>query len=104
MTGNEVRDAAERDEPAKAGPVAELADDFVSTEHVVPGPGGGMRYTATAGRVVLREEAHTEGTSDGVKPKAEVFLVSYVAGDSSPDGGPAPSPRPVTFAFNVMDV
>ena len=100
MTDKGVRDDAERDEPAKAGPVAELADDFVSSEHVLPGPGGGLRYTATAGRVVLREEAHTEGTSDGVKPKAEVFLVSYVAGDSSPDGGPAPSPRPVTFAFN----
>ena len=100
MTDKAVRDDAERDEPAKAGPVAELADDFVSSEHVLPGPDGGLRYTATAGRVVLREEAQSEGTSDGVKPKAEVFLVSYVAGDGSPDDGTDPSPRPVTFAFN----
>jgi carboxypeptidase C (cathepsin A) len=105
MTDKPLRsDEQPGDESRPAGPVAELADDFVSTEHMLPGPGGGLRYTATAGRVVLREEAHTDGTSDGVKARAEVFLVSYVASSGLPDGGPpdgaAPSPRPVTFAFN----
>jgi carboxypeptidase C (cathepsin A) len=81
-------------EPAGgAGPVAEFADDFVTTQHVLPGEGGGLRYTATAGRIVLREEAHTDGTSDGLKATAEMFLVAYTADDA--DG-----PRPVTFAFN----
>src|SRR5262249_61022253 len=95
MTDKGEPDEAGRDEPAKAGPVAELADDVVSSEHVLPGPDGGLRYTATAGRVVLREEAQTEGTSDGVKPKAEAFLVSYVADDSPAAGSTAPSPRPL---------
>ena len=81
-------------EPAGGtGPVAEFADDFVTTQHVLPGEGGGLRYTATAGRIVLREEAHTDGTSDGLKATAEMFLVAYTADDA---GGP----RPVTFAFN----
>ena len=82
-------------EPAAgAGPVAEFADDFVTTQHVLPGDGGGLSYTATAGRIVLREEAHTDGTSDGLKATAEMFLVAYTA-----DGADA-APRPVTFAFN----
>jgi hypothetical protein len=31
-------------------------DDLVTTDHVLATPGGELRYAATAGRVVLREE------------------------------------------------
>ncbi len=75
------------------GPPEEPADDLVTTEHALTIDGAELRYTATAGRIVLRQEVHTDDTFDGPKPKAEIFLTSYVR-----DGG-GPS-RPVVFAFN----
>ncbi|HET6623041.1 MAG TPA: hypothetical protein VFG70_00810, partial [Gaiellaceae bacterium] len=45
---------------------------------------GAIRYTATAKWTVLRKKE---------KPAAEIFSVSYVAGDGDQD-------RPVTFVFN----
>ena len=73
-------------------PVA--VDDLVSTHHTISTTAGELSYTATAGRMVLREEVHEDGTFRGHKPKAEVFVTSYVAdvADSTR--------RPVTFAFN----
>ena len=73
----------------QSGP--EPADALVTTHHEV----GGLRYTATAGRVVLRLESHTDDKFDGHLAKAEMFLVSYVA-----DDGGDPRNRPVVFAFN----
>ncbi|MFR9730008.1 S10 family peptidase [Saccharopolyspora sp. MS10] len=71
---------------------AEPVDDLVSTHHTITTTGGELSYTATTGRIVLREEVVTDGKFDGLKAKAEVHLTSYVA-----DGD---EPRPVTFAFN----
>jgi carboxypeptidase C (cathepsin A) len=68
-------------------------DDTTSTHHTLHTADGELAYTATAGRVVLREEVHTDGAFDGHVPKAELFVVSYVRDD-------APVDRPVTFAFN----
>lgn len=68
-------------------------DDLVTTTHTLEAGGQQLSYTATAGRIVLREEVYDEGVFTGVKPKAEVFLTSYVV-----DGGDRS--RPVTFAFN----
>lgn len=68
----------------------EPTDDLVTTHHEV----GGLRYTATAGRVVLRFESHTDDKFDGHQAKAEMFLVSYVL-----DGADRRN-RPVVFAFN----
>jgi carboxypeptidase C (cathepsin A) len=70
------------------------ADDLVTTTHVLPLDGGDIRYTAVTGRIVLRQEGHTDDTFDGVKPRAEVFVTAYTA-----DGHSAAT-RPVTFAFN----
>jgi carboxypeptidase C (cathepsin A) len=72
---------------------AEPVDDLVSTHHAITVDGGELAYTATTGRVVLREEVFTDGKFEGYKPKAEVFLTAYVA-DAEPGS------RPVTFAFN----
>ncbi|MCI2420713.1 peptidase S10 [Saccharopolyspora sp. K220] len=72
---------------------AEPVDDLVSTHHTIDVDGAELAYTATTGRIVLREEVHTDGKFDGYKPKAEVFVTSYVA-------DAAPGTRPVTFAFN----
>jgi len=65
-------------------------DDLVTTSHTL----GELAYTATAGRVVVRHEKHTDGTFDGHEPHAEVFLVAYTL------DGAEPGTRPVTIAFN----
>ncbi|MEV4366542.1 MULTISPECIES: peptidase S10 [unclassified Nonomuraea] len=67
------------------------ADNLVTTRHTLP---TGQGYTATAGTMVVREEVFTDGTFDGHRPKAEVFLTSYTLDDADP------LTRPVTFAFN----
>ncbi len=72
----------------------EPADDLVTTSHVVATPSGELRYTATAGRMVLREEVLEDGRWTGLRPKAEMFVTAYVL------DGADPARRPVTFAFN----
>lgn len=69
---------------------AEPADDLVSTQHTL----GELSYTATTGRIVLRNEVFEDEKFAGAKPKAEVFITAYTRDDVEP------SQRPVTFAFN----
>ncbi len=77
--------------------VAEPSDDLVTTSHSITADGAELRYTVTAGRVVLRTEGHTDDKFDGVQAKAEIFVVAYTA--ERPEGA-SPADRPVTFAFN----
>jgi len=72
----------------------EPADDLVTTHHLLSTPTGDLPYAVTAGRVVLREEVHTDGTFEGNRPKAELFITAYVA------EGQDVTERPITFAFN----
>ena len=81
-----------------AGQPADPADDFVTTHHVITIDGEQPPYTATAGRVVLRQEGHTEDKFDGPKARAEVFMTAYTLGDGDGDGDGAAT-RPVTFAL-----
>jgi carboxypeptidase C (cathepsin A) len=69
-------------------------DDLVTTRHVLSTDAGELRYTAVAGRLVLREEVTKDDAFDGYKPKAEVFLTAYTL------DGADPRTRPLTFAFN----
>jgi carboxypeptidase C (cathepsin A) len=92
------------EEAGEPDPVEEPADDLVTTRHTLRtsesagrGPGDELAYSATAGRIVLRREQHTEGAFDGHKPTAEVFVVAYTA--DRPDGAD-PADRPLTVAFN----
>jgi len=66
----------------------------VVTHHTLVTDDGELAYTATAGRVVLREEVVTDGKYDGRKAKAEVSVTYYAL-----DGADVTT-RPVTFAFN----
>lgn len=84
---------SEKTAEEKASP-APPVDDLVESHHRVTTPSGELSYTATAGRVVLREEVVEEGAFKGFEPKAEIFLTSYTL-----DGARAEE-RPVTFAFN----
>lgn len=87
--GRPIPEAAQ---PHPAEP--EPTDDLVTTHHRLDLPTGALDYTATAGRIVLREEKITDGTFDGHRPTVEMFVVSYTA------DGADPATRPVTFAFN----
>ncbi len=64
-----------------------VEDRLVTTQHKAIIGGKEIRYTATAGTLVLREE---EG-----KPRANVFFIAYVR-----DGVQDRAKRPVTFAYN----
>ncbi|HET8989197.1 MAG TPA: peptidase S10, partial [Humibacillus sp.] len=85
---NDKVDKADKPEPK------EPVDDLVTTHHTLRVGRRQLRYTATTGRVVLREEHHKDGTFGGHKARAELSLTSYVL-----DGADARK-RPVTFAFN----
>jgi carboxypeptidase C (cathepsin A) len=87
--GGEQAAAAGRDDK-----IADPADDLVTTQHVITADGAELRYTVTAGRVVLRREELTDEKFDGALAKAEMFMIAYTA-DGAADGR-----RPVTFAFN----
>jgi carboxypeptidase C (cathepsin A) len=81
------------DEPGTTTTPAEPEDDLVTSEHVLRIGRRRIAYTATTGRVVLREEVLDDGTSKGLKAKAELSLTSYVADTDD-------ETRPVVFAFN----
>ncbi|WP_146070454.1 S10 family peptidase [Arthrobacter sp. 08Y14] len=79
-----------------------VTDDFTVRRHTLP---TGLKYTTTAGRLVLRREETKDGKADGFLPKAEIFLVAYTADPGEPaaeEQSPAPQAnrRPVVFAFN----
>ena len=78
----------------------EPKDSFVVTHHSILCGGKKISYTATAGRMILKEEiVQKEGDQknqyEGEKPRAEIFFVAYTL-----DGVDDPTKRPITFAFN----
>ena len=90
-TGSAAKDSKDGDtKPEPKEPV----DDLVTTHHTLRVGRRQLRYTATTGRVVLREEQHKDGTFGGHRARAELSLTSYVL-----DGADVRK-RPVTFAFN----
>lgn len=91
MTASEpASDDKQKETPAPAPPT----DDLTETHHILSTPAGEIRYTASAGRVVLREQVHEDGNFKGLEAKAEVFIAAYTL------DGADPATRPVTFAFN----
>jgi carboxypeptidase C (cathepsin A) len=72
----------------------EPADDIVRTSHTISVAGGDLAYTASTGRVVLRDELYEDGVFSGATPRAEMSVTAYTL------DGADPLTRPVTFAFN----
>ena len=90
-------DAPKAKDPAASSTTtvpADPVDDIVTTEHTLRIGRALRAYTATTGRIVLREEVYEDGAFTGLKAKAEVSITAYVAAASGD------TPRPVTFAFN----
>jgi len=79
-------------------------DNLVVTKHKVKIGGREIRYTVTAGTMILKEEtADREKEAEGEKPRAQVFFVAYTKdgnGAKSAGGTPALRKRPITFSFN----
>jgi carboxypeptidase C (cathepsin A) len=71
----------ERAQPAQPEPQPSI------THHDINVNGKSVRYTATAGTMPLKDQA---GTTE-----AHIFYIAYTL-----EGGPGPSERPLTFAFN----
>jgi carboxypeptidase C (cathepsin A) len=76
---------AEKPKEEKKPPVPE--EKSVPTKHSLKIGGQEIKYTATAGTILLKLE---DGT-----PKASIFFVAYTKDDVSD-----PSQRPITFSFN----
>jgi carboxypeptidase C (cathepsin A) len=73
-----------------------LKDNLVVTQHTVRVAGKEIKYTATTGTIVLREETtDREKESEGEKPRAQVFFVAYTK-----EGSGSKAKRAVTFSFN----
>jgi len=71
-------------------------DNLVVTKHSIAIGGREIKYTVTAGTMVLKEEtADREKESEGEKPRAQIFFIAYVK-----DGVRDKSKRPLTFSFN----
>jgi len=76
---------------------SEPVDDLVTTKHQLKVGRRTLDYTATTGRVVLRDEVVEDGKFVGFKAKAEMSMTSYVLDVDDPQEARR---RPVTFAFN----
>jgi carboxypeptidase C (cathepsin A) len=75
------------------------SDRLVVTRHRTVVGGRELRYTATAGTIVLREEAEKSDdggpTAEGERPRAAIFFVAYTLDDVEDAAA-----RPLTFSFN----
>src|SRR4051794_41651766 len=89
--GTSEASTAATTEKKPASPV----DDLVTPRPTLTIDGRELSYTATTGRIVLRQEAYTDGQFDGLKARAEVFLTAYTLDDADvPD-------RPVTLSSHA---
>ena len=70
-----------RKDSSKDDPNETLKDNLSITQHTVTLGGKELRYTVTAGTIVLREESEKKGDEAGVyegeKPKATLFFIAY---------------------------
>ena len=89
MSHEEKKESEEtKDETEKT----EIPEDKLSvTHHSVTINGEEIRYTATTGTLILKEEVDKEGE----KPKAAVFFIAYTRDDVEDA-----ATRPITFSFN----
>jgi carboxypeptidase C (cathepsin A) len=81
-----------------------LKDNLVVTKHKARIGGKEIKYTVTAGTMVLKEEpADREKEWEGERPRAQVFFIAYTRENSeakSTERSAALAKRPLTFSFN----
>ncbi len=87
---------AEEKKEEKKEEKPKAADNLVTTKHTIRIGGKTVKYSVTAGTMVLKEEtADREKEAEGEKPRAQIFFVAYTK-----DGINDTSKRPLTFSFN----
>ena len=89
MSAEEKNESEETKDEEKDVDIPE--DKLSVTHHSVTINGEEIRYTATTGTLILKEEVSKEGE----KPKAAVFFIAYTRDDVQD-----PGTRPITFSFN----
>ncbi len=87
----EEKKQEKKDQETPKAPVV-VDEQLVETKHTITIGKRQVKYTATAGTLVLKEEDDEKGEH---KPKASVFYVAYIA-----DRPKNSKPRPLTFSFN----
>jgi carboxypeptidase C (cathepsin A) len=71
-------------------------DNLVVTKHTTRIGGKEIKYTVTAGTMVLKEETPDRSKeAEGERPRAQIFFIAYTK-----DGTRDKSKRPLTFSFN----
>lgn len=73
-----------------------VVDKLVESQHSIRIKSREVKYTVTAGTMILKEEtADREKEAEGEKPRAQIFFIAYTK-----DGVRDKSKRPLTFSFN----
>lgn len=73
-----------------------VLDRLVESQHSIKIKGKEIKYTVTAGTIVLKEEtSDREKEAEGEKPRAQIFFIAYTK-----DGVKDKSRRPLMFSFN----
>lgn len=86
MAEDTKKDEAKTEENGDKKPPAHHDEAFSETTHSITVDGEEIAYTATAGRIVLKEDDDTK--------KASFFFTAYTMDDADP------ADRPIVFAFN----
>jgi carboxypeptidase C (cathepsin A) len=76
-------------------PAVEPKDHIVVTKHQIKINGKLLKYTATCGTIVLKEELAKDGAAADAKARASMFFVAYTL-----DGVRDAATRPITYSFN----
>ena len=94
-----MTEASDKDTPAKTEERPEPKDQLSITQHTFTSGGKSIRYTVTAGTIVLKEESEKKGEqagqAEGEKARATIFFIAYTRDDVDDK-----SRRPLTFSFN----
>ncbi|MCI0551607.1 MAG: peptidase S10 [Anaerolineae bacterium] len=73
-----------------------VVDKLVESNHSIKIKGKEVKYTVTAGTMILKEETTDRAKeAEGEKPRAQIFFIAYTK-----DGVKDKSKRPLTFSFN----
>jgi len=89
------KDEKKPEEKKEEKPVV-VVDRLVESNHSIKIKGREIKYTVTAGTIVLKEEtADRAKEAEGEKPRAQIFFIAYTK-----DGVKDKSKRPLTFSFN----
>src|SRR4026207_526785 len=91
-----MADTDEKKPEEKKEEKPEAFDKLVESKHSIKVKGREVRYTVTAGTMILKEEtADREKKAEGERPRAQIFFIAYTK-----DGVKDKSKRAITFSFN----